>query len=179
MAMNLFKIANDIRFLSSGPRCGFGEIKIPQNEPGSSIMPGKVNPTQTEAVTMVASQIAGNDVTISFAASQGNFELNVFMPVIIYNFLQSVRLLGDCIKSFNEKCCIGIEADVEKMEENFEKSLMNVTFLTPYIGYEKAAELAKYAYENRLNIKEAILDKGIFTKDEIEDILKNNLIKEQ
>lgn len=179
MAMNLFKIANDIRFLSSGPRCGFGEIKIPQNEPGSSIMPGKVNPTQTEAVTMVVSQIAGNDVTISFAASQGNFELNVFMPVIIYNFLQSVRLLGDCIRSFNEKCCIGIEADVEKMEENFEKSLMNITFLTHYIGYEKAAELAKYAYENKLNIKEAVLDKGIFTKDEIEDILKNNLIKEQ
>lgn len=145
LAANLMKIANDIRWLASGPRCGLGEINIPANEPGSSIMPGKVNPTQAEAMTMVCAQVMGNDMTIGFAASQGNFQLNVFMPVIIYNFLKSVRLLSDTINSFNKNCASGIEPNVEKMNYNLYHSLMLVTALSPQIGYDNAAKVAKYA----------------------------------
>ena len=139
------KIANDVRWLASGPRCGLGEIHIPENEPGSSIMPGKVNPTQCEAVTMVAVQVMGNDVAVGLAASQGNFELNVFMPVCIYNFLQSARLLTDCIRSFNDHCAVGITANREKCRHNLHNSLMLVTALNPYIGYDNAAKTAKKA----------------------------------
>ncbi|MBQ6922680.1 MAG: class II fumarate hydratase, partial [Clostridia bacterium] len=147
LAANLMKIANDVRWLSSGPRCGLGEISIPENEPGSSIMPGKVNPTQCESLTMVAVQVMANDVAVSFGASQGNFELNVFMPVIIYNFLQSARLLADGIRSFNDNCAAGIKANEKKMRENLNNSLMLVTALNPYIGYDNAAKTAKLAYK--------------------------------
>ena len=146
LAADMMKMANDIRWLSSGPRCGLGEIFIPENEPGSSIMPGKVNPTQCESVTMVAVQIIANDTAVGMAASQGNFELNVFMPVCIYNFLQSVRLLTDSLNSFNDRCVSGIHANREKMDENLHRSLMLVTCLNPYIGYENAAKTAKKAY---------------------------------
>ncbi|HBC97472.1 MAG TPA: class II fumarate hydratase, partial [Clostridium sp.] len=142
LAADLMKIANDVRWYASGPRCGLGEITIPENEPGSSIMPGKVNPTQCEAVTMVACQVMANDTAISFGASQGNFQLNVFMPVCIYNFLQSVRLVSDAVVSFNNNCAVGIKANVDKMKENLDKSLMLVTGLNPYIGYDKSAEIA-------------------------------------
>ena len=155
LAADMMKIANDVRWLASGPRLGLGEIKIPENEPGSSIMPGKVNPTQCEAVTMVAVQVMGNDAAIGFAASQGNFELNVFMPVIIYNFIQSVRLLSEAIISFNNNCAVGIEADREKMRDNLYNSLMLVTALNPYIGYENAAKTAKKAYSENISLKEA------------------------
>lgn len=147
LAADMMKIANDVRWLSSGPRCGLGEIRIPENEPGSSIMPGKVNPTQCESVTMVAVQVMGNDATIGFAASQGNFELNVLMPVIIYNFLQSVTLLTDSLHSFRIHCVEGIQANREKMKENLNRSLMLVTAIAPYIGYENAAKTAKKAYK--------------------------------
>lgn len=145
LAADLMKIANDVRWLASGPRCGIGEIVIPENEPGSSIMPGKVNPTQSEALTMIAAQIMGNDATIGFAASQGNFELNVFKPVIIYNFLQSVQLLSDGMNSFHDKCAVGIEPNKETIQENLSNSLMLVTALNPHIGYENAAKIAKLA----------------------------------
>lgn len=141
LAADLMKIANDVRWLASGPRCGIGELIIPENEPGSSIMPGKVNPTQSEALTMIAAQIMGNDATIGFAASQGNFELNVFKPVIIYNFLQSVELLADGMNSFHDKCAVGIEPNLETIEKNLNNSLMLVTALNPHIGYENAAKL--------------------------------------
>ena len=141
LAGDLMKIANDVRWLASGPRCGLGEIRIPENEPGSSIMPGKVNPTQCEAVTMVAVQVMGNDACIGFAASQGNFELNVFMPVMIYNFLQSAKLLGDCMVSFDKNCLSGLKADRAKMKENLDRSLMTVTALSPHIGYDNAATM--------------------------------------
>ncbi|MBQ0097653.1 MAG: class II fumarate hydratase [Oscillospiraceae bacterium] len=170
LACNLMKIANDIRFLSSGPRCGIGEITIPENEPGSSIMPGKVNPTQCEAVTMVAVQVMANDTAISISASQGNFELNVFMPVCAYNFLQSVRLLTDVMTSFEKNCVRGIKPNEKKMKENLDKSLMLVTCLTPKIGYEKAAQIAKYAHENSLTLKEAVLKLEVMSKEEF-DIL--------
>ncbi|MCY7795269.1 class II fumarate hydratase, partial [Bacillus spizizenii] len=147
LAADLMKIANDVRWLASGPRCGIGEIAIPENEPGSSIMPGKVNPTQSEALTMIAAQIMGNDATIGFAASQGNFELNVFKPVIIYNFLQSVQLLSDGMNSFHDKCAVGIEPDKETIQENLSNSLMLVTALNPHIGYENAAKIAKLAHK--------------------------------
>jgi fumarate hydratase class II len=153
LAADLMKIANDVRWYSSGPRCGLGEISIPENEPGSSIMPGKVNPTQCEALTMVVCQVIGNDTAISIGASQGNFQLNVFLPMTIYNFLQSVRLISDSINSFNDNCVFGIKANKEKMKENLEKSLMLVTGLNPYIGYEKSANIAKiesYTYINHL-----------------------------
>lgn len=156
LAANLLKIANDIRFLASGPRCGLGEINIPENEPGSSIMPGKVNPTQCEAVTMVACQVMANDVAVGFAASQGNFELNVYMPVCIYNFLQSVRLLGDSIRSFNTHCASGITVNKDKMDYYLHHSLMLVTALSPRIGYDNAAKAAKYAFENNLSLREAV-----------------------
>ena len=171
LAANLMKIANDVRWLASGPRCGLGEITIPANEPGSSIMPGKVNPTQCEAVTMVAVQVMGNDAAIGFAASQGNFELNVFMPVIAYNFLQSVRLLADAMASFNDRCLSGLTANRERMAELLEKSLMLVTCLTPHIGYEKAAECAKAAHKEGITLREAVLRTGLLTEADYERIV--------
>lgn len=166
LASDLIKIANDIRWLSSGPRCGIGELKIPANEPGSSIMPGKVNPTQSEALIMVCVQVMGNDTAIAIAASQGNFELNVFKPLIIYNFLQSINLLSDAINSFNDKCIKGLEANKEVIQKHLENSLMLVTSLTPYIGYEKAATIAKYAYENNITLKEAALKLELLSEDD-------------
>ena len=159
-------IANDVRWLSSGPRCGIGEIRIPENEPGSSIMPGKVNPTQCEAVTMVAVQVMGNDAAIGFAASQGNFELNVFMPVIAYNFLQSVRLLSDAMLSFEKNCLRGLEADRGRMRENLDRSLMLVTCLTPVTGYESAAQAAKKAHREGTTLREAVLALGLMSGEE-------------
>lgn len=160
LAADLMKIANDVRWLSSGPRSGIGELSIPANEPGSSIMPGKVNPTQSEALTMIASQIFGNDATIGFAASQGNFELNVFKPVIIYNFIQSVTLLADGMTSFNKNCMVGLEANVKMIQEHVQNSLMLVTALNPHIGYEKAAEIAKLAFNEGTTLREAALKTG-------------------
>lgn len=171
LACDLMKIANDVRWLASGPRCGIGEITIPANEPGSSIMPGKVNPTQSEAMTMVASQVMGNDATIGFAASQGNFELNVFKPVIAYNFLQSARLLADAIVSFNDRCAAGIEPDREKIESYLKDSLMLVTALNPHIGYEKAAEIAKLAHKERLTLREAAVKTGILSGEEFDRLV--------
>ena len=172
LAANLWKIANDIRWLASGPRCGLGEISIPENEPGSSIMPGKVNPTQCESLTMVAVQVMANDTAVGLAASQGNFELNVFMPVLIYNFLQSVRLLSDAIKSFNENCVSGIKVNEEKMKENLERSLMLVTALNPYIGYENAAKVAKKAYAENITLREACLELGFLTAEKFDEVFK-------
>ena len=172
LACDLLKIANDIRWLASGPRCGLGEITIPENEPGSSIMPGKVNPTQCEALSMVAVQVMGNDTTISVAASQGNFELNVYMPVIIYNYLQSVNLLGDAINSFNDKCCVGIEANVAKMQENLYNSLMLVTALNPYIGYDNAAKTAKLAFREGISLKEACIKLSLLSAEDFDRIVK-------
>lgn len=168
LAANCMKIANDIRWLASGPRCGLQEIFIPENEPGSSIMPGKVNPTQCEAMTMVCVQVMGNDATIGFAASQGNFELNVFMPVIIYNFLQSVRLLSDALKSFRIHCVEGIRPNEEKMNAYLHNSLMLVTALNPYIGYEKAAKTAKKAYKEGISLKEACVSLGYLSEKEFD-----------
>ena len=164
------KIANDVRWLSSGPRCGLGEIFIPENEPGSSIMPGKVNPTQCESLTMVAVQVMANDAAVGFASSQGNFELNVFMPVIIYNFLQSVRLLADGIKSFNKNCASGIKANKQKMNYNLYNSLMLVTALNPYIGYENAAKTAKKAHKENISLKEACVSLGFLTEEEFDKV---------
>ncbi|MBQ8320762.1 MAG: class II fumarate hydratase [Clostridia bacterium] len=170
LAADLMKIANDVRWLASGPRLGLGEITIPENEPGSSIMPGKVNPTQCEAVTMVAAQVMGNDVTIGIAASQGNFELNVYMPVLIYNFLQSCRLLSDAMRSFRINCVRGIKANREKMKSNLERSLMLVTAISPHIGYENAARVAKLAHEESLTLKEATLKLGYLTEDKFDEL---------
>ena len=166
----MMKIANDVRWLASGPRCGLGEIRIPENEPGSSIMPGKVNPTQCEQATMVAVQVMGNDAAIGFAASQGNFELNVFMPVIAYNFLQSVRLLSESIASFNIHCAVGIEADAGKMHHNLHNSLMLVTALNPYIGYENAAKTVKLAHKEDISLKEACVKLGFLTGDRFDEV---------
>ncbi|MED0985477.1 class II fumarate hydratase [Bacillus paramycoides] len=171
LAADLMKIANDVRWLASGPRSGLGEITIPVNEPGSSIMPGKVNPTQSEALTMVVAQVMGNDATIGFAASQGNFELNVFKPVIAYNFLQSAHLLADAIVSFNDKCAVGIEADEEVINENVNRSLMLVTALNPHIGYENAAKIAKHAHKDGLTLKEAALQSGLLTEEQFDEIV--------
>ena len=170
MAANLMKIANDIRWLASGPRCGLGEIFIPENEPGSSIMPGKVNPTQCEAVTMVAVQVMANDVAVGLAASQGNFELNVFMPVCAYNFLQSARILSDAIISFNNNCAVGIKANREKMSANLHNSLMLVTALNPYIGYDNAAKTAKKAFKDNISLKEACVELGYLTAEEFDKV---------
>ena len=170
MAANLMKIANDIRWLASGPRCGLGEIFIPENEPGSSIMPGKVNPTQCEAVTMVAVQVMANDVAVGLAASQGNFELNVFMPVCAYNFLQSARILSDAIISFNNNCAVGIKANREKMSANLHNSLMLVTALNPYIGYDNAAKTAKKAFKDNISLKEACVELGFLTAEEFDKV---------
>ena len=170
LAADLMKIANDIRWLASGPRLGLGEITIPENEPGSSIMPGKVNPTQCEAVTMVAVQVMGNDTAVGIAASQGNFQLNVFMPVLIYNFLQSARLLADAMVSFHDHCVIGIRPNREKMRENLRNSLMLVTALNPYIGYENAAKTAKKAYAENISLKEACIALGFLTPEEFDRV---------
>ena len=170
LAANLMKIANDVRWLASGPRDGLGEIRIPENEPGSSIMPGKVNPTQCEALTMVAVQVMGNDVAVGMAASQGNFQLNVFMPVLIYNFLQSVRLLADSIASFNDHCASGIVADREKMRDNLYSSLMLVTALNPYIGYDNAARTAKLAFKEGVSLREACVRLGYLTPERFDEV---------
>lgn len=168
LAANLMKIANDVRWLAGGPRCGLGEIKIPENEPGSSIMPGKVNPTQCESMTMVCVQVMGNDATIGFAASQGNFELNVFMPVIIYNFMQTVHLLADGIRSFRIHCVDGIKANEDRMNEYLHHSLMLVTALNPYIGYENAAKCAKKAFKENTSLKEACVALGLLSEAEFD-----------
>ena len=175
-ACDMMKIANDIRWLASGPRDGLGEISIPENEPGSSIMPGKVNPTQCEAVTMVAVQVMGNDVAVSMAASQGNFELNVFMPVAAYNFLQSARLLAEAIVSFNDNCAVGITANKEKMYHNLHNSLMLVTALNPYIGYENAAKTAKKAYKDNISLKEACVALGFLTAERFDEVFHPELM---
>ena len=172
LAANLMKIANDVRWLASGPRDGLGEIFIPENEPGSSIMPGKVNPTQCESMTMVAVQVMANDVAVGFGASQGNFELNVFMPVIAYNFLQSARLLADGITSFEKNCVTGIKANEEKMAHNLHNSLMLVTALNPYIGYENAAKTAKKAYKENISLKEACVGLGFLTAEKFDEVFK-------
>ena len=170
LACDMMKIANDVRWLASGPRDGLGEIFIPENEPGSSIMPGKVNPTQCEAVTMVAVQVMGNDVAVGMAASQGNFELNVFMPVCAYNFLQSARLLAEAIRSFNKNCAVGIKANKEKMHHNLHNSLMLVTALNPYIGYENAAKTAKKAFKDNISLKEACVELGFLTPEKFDEV---------
>ena len=169
LAADLMKIANDIRWLASGPRCGLGEITIPENEPGSSIMPGKVNPTQCEAVTMVAVQVMANDIAVAMSASQGNFELNVFMPVCIYNYLKSVRLLADAMDSFNKNCVSGIKANRDKMKENLNNSLMLVTALTPYIGYENAAKTVHKAHGEGLSLREACVALGYLTEEQFDE----------
>ena len=172
LACNLMKIANDVRWLASGPRTGLGEIFIPANEPGSSIMPGKVNPTQCEAVTMVSVQVQANNVAISFAASQGNFELNVFMPVIIYDFLQSSRLLSDALVSFCDRCVKGIKPNRERMAKNLSESLMSVTALNPYIGYENAAKVAKKAYNEGITLRDACLELGFLTAEKFDEVFR-------
>ncbi|MEH7333643.1 class II fumarate hydratase [Neobacillus drentensis] len=172
LAADLMKIANDIRWLASGPRSGIGEISIPANEPGSSIMPGKVNPTQSEALTMIVCQVFGNDTSISMAASQGNFELNVFKPVIIYNLIQSIRLLTDGIRSFNENCAYGIEANEQVIKEHVARSLMLVTALNPHIGYEKAAEIAKLAFKENSTLKEAAIKTGYVSEEQFDQWIK-------
>lgn len=170
LAADLMKIANDVRWLASGPRCGLGEITIPENEPGSSIMPGKVNPTQCESLTMVAVQVIANDTAVGMAASQGNFELNVFMPVIAYNFLQSVRLLADGIVSFNDNCAVGIQAKRDKMSHNLHNSLMLVTALNPYIGYDNAAKTAKKAFKENISLKESCVALGFLTEEKFDEV---------
>lgn len=170
LAADMMKIANDVRWLASGPRDGLGEIFIPENEPGSSIMPGKVNPTQCEQVTMVAVQVMGNDVAVGMAASQGNFELNVFMPVCAYNFLQSARLLAESIMAFNNNCAVGIKANKEKMHHNLHNSLMLVTALNPYIGYENAAKTAKKAFKDNISLKEACVELGFLTAEKFDEV---------
>ncbi len=172
LACNLMKIANDVRWLASGPRDGLGEIHIPENEPGSSIMPGKVNPTQCESMTMVAVQVVGNDVAVGFGASQGNFELNVFMPVIIYNFMQSARILADGMVSFNDKCLTGLTANRDKMKHNLHNSLMLATALNPYIGYENAAKTVKKAFKENISLKEACVDLGFLTSEKFDEVFR-------
>ena len=172
LAADLMKIANDIRYLASGPRCGLGEIRIPENEPGSSIMPGKVNPTQCEALTMCAAEVMGHDVTIGVAASQGAFQLNVYMPVIAYDYLQSVRLISDAVRSFTAHCLSGLTADKGKMKQNLDKTLMLVTALSPKIGYDRAAEIAKAAHKNGTTLREETLRLGYLTAEEFDAIVK-------
>lgn len=172
LAADLMKIANDVRWLASGPRCGIGELIIPENEPGSSIMPGKVNPTQSEAMTMVACQVMGNDAVIGFAASQGNFELNVFKPVILHNFLQSVRLLADAMRSFNEHCAVGIQPNERVIRRNLEQSLMLVTALNPHIGYENAAKIAKLAHKEGVSLKEAAVATGLLSSEQFDQFVR-------
>jgi len=172
LGASLMKIANDIRWLASGPRAGLGELMLPENEPGSSIMPGKVNPTQSEAMTMVAVQVFGNDAAIGFAGSQGNFQLNVFKPVMIYNFLHSVRLLADACRSFREHCVEGMQLDFQRIDENVKNSLMLVTALSPKIGYDKAAQIAHKAHHERLSLREAALNLGFLTEEEFDELVR-------
>jgi fumarate hydratase, class II len=171
IASSLLKIANDIRWLSSGPRCGIGEINLPANEPGSSIMPGKVNPTQCEALTMVCAQVMGNDVTVTIAGASGNLELNVFKPVMIFNVLQSIRLLSDCVDSFTERCVSGITANIGKIKEHLENSLMLITALSPHIGYDKAAEVVKLAFRENMSLKQATVELGYLQPDEFDRVV--------
>jgi fumarate hydratase class II len=172
LAASLMKIANDVRWLASGPRCGLGEIVLPENEPGSSIMPGKVNPTQSEALTMVAVQVFGNDLATSFGGSQGNFELNVFKPVMIHNFLHSVRLLHDATRSFVEFCISGIELNREQIDDHLRDSLMLVTALNPHIGYDKAAQVAKNAHKKKTSLRESAIELGFLTGEEFDKLVK-------
>ena len=172
LAASLMKIANDIRWLASGPRCGLGELTLPENEPGSSIMPGKVNPTQCEAITMVSVQVMANDVAIGLAGSQGNFELNVFKPVIIYNFLHSVRLLADSCRSFTEHCAVGIEVNEERLAHYVKDSLMLVTALSPVVGYDKAAKIAHTAHADHSNLRDAAIKLGFLSADEFDNHMK-------
>ena len=172
LAASFMKFANDIRWMASGPRAGFGELNIPENEPGSSIMPGKVNPTQSEAMTMVATQVFGNDAAINIAGASGNFELNVFKPVLIFNFLQSVRLLSDTARMFNEHCAVGIEPNNAKIDYFLKNSLMLVTALNPHIGYDNAAKIAKHAHHNNLTLKEAAVELGILTAEQVDEYIK-------
>jgi len=177
LAADMMKIANDVRWLASGPRCGIGELEIPANEPGSSIMPGKVNPTQAEAVTMVTCQVFGNDVAISMGASQGNFELNVYKPVIALNYLQSCRLLADSIVSFNDHCAVGLEPVADKIDFYLHNSLMLVTALNPHIGYDNAAKIAKTAHANNSTLKETAIDLGLLTAEEFDKyVIPENMI---
>jgi fumarate hydratase class II len=169
LAGALFKIANDVRLLSSGPRCGIGEIKIPENEPGSSIMPGKVNPTQSEAMTMACAQVYGNDMAVAFSASQGHFQLNVFNPVMIHNILQSIQILSDAMICFNDHCAVGIEPNLERIQKHLNESLMLVTALNPYIGYDKAAQIAKKAYKEGITLKEAGIQLGYLTAEQFDE----------
>lgn len=172
LAVALMKIANDVRWLSSGPRSGIGEIRIPENEPGSSIMPGKVNPTQCEAMTMVCTQVMGNDATIGIAGSQGNFELNVYKPVMAYNLLQSIRLLGDASESFNEHCAVGIEPNLETIDDKLRRSLMLVTALNPLVGYDNAAKIAKHAYKKNTTLREAAIELGLLTGEQFDEAVQ-------
>ena len=172
LAVALMKIANDVRWLSSGPRSGIGEIRIPENEPGSSIMPGKVNPTQCEAMTMVCTQVMGNDATIGIAGSQGNFELNVYKPVMAYNLLQSIRLLGDASQSFNDNCAVGIEPNLETIDDKLRRSLMLVTALNPLVGYDNAARIAKHAYKSNTTLREAAIDLGLLTGKQFDEAVQ-------
>jgi len=172
LAASLMKIANDIRWLGSGPRCGIGEISLPENEPGSSIMPGKVNPTQSEALTMVCTQVFGNDVTINFAGASGNFELNVFMPVIAFNVLQSIKLLADACESFTENCVVGISANKSNIKKHLENSLMLVTSLNPVIGYDNAAKVAKKAHKENKTLKEAAMELGLLTAEKFDEVVR-------
>lgn len=172
LAVSLYKIAQDVRLLASGPRSGIGEIHIPENEPGSSIMPGKVNPTQNEAMTMVCAQVLGNDTTISFAGTQGNYELNVFKPVMAYNFLQSAQLIADACISFNDHCAVGIEPNHERIKELVDKSLMLVTALNTHIGYENAAKIAKTAHKNGTTLKEEAINLGLVTAEQFDEWVK-------
>jgi len=172
LGASLLKISNDIRWLGSGPRCGIGEISLPENEPGSSIMPGKVNPTQSEAMTMVCAQVFGNDVTINVAGSSGNFELNVFMPVIAFNILQSIKLLADSCESFSEHCVEGITANENNIKKHLENSLMLVTSLNPVIGYDNAAKVAKKAHKENKTLKEAVLELGLLTAEKFDEVVR-------
>jgi fumarate hydratase class II len=172
LAVALMKIANDVRWLSSGPRSGIGEIRIPENEPGSSIMPGKVNPTQCEAMTMVCTQVMGNDATIGIAGSQGNFELNVYKPVMAYNLLQSIRLLGDSCQSFNDNCAVGIEPNLDTIDDKLRRSLMLVTALNPIIGYDNAAKVAKHAYKSNTTLREAVIELGLLTGEQFDEAVQ-------
>ncbi|HOY14308.1 MAG TPA: lyase family protein, partial [Saprospiraceae bacterium] len=172
VAVSLMKIGNDVRMLASGPRCGIGEITIPENEPGSSIMPGKVNPTQSEALTMAMAQVMGNDVAINIGGMTGQFQLNVFKPVIIYNFLISARLIGEACVSFNEHCAVGIEANLPRIKQNLDNSLMLVTALNTKIGYDKAAEIAKKAHKEHKTLKQAALDLAYLTSEEFDEWVK-------
>ncbi|NWG27098.1 MAG: class II fumarate hydratase, partial [Ignavibacteriaceae bacterium] len=172
LAASLMKIANDIRFLGSGPRCGLGELHLPENEPGSSIMPGKVNPTQSEAMTMVCAQVFGNDVAVNVGGATGHFELNVFKPVIIFNVLNSIRLISDACESFTDNCVVGIEANVGNIKKHLENSLMLVTALNPHIGYDNAAKVAKKAHAENKTLKEAVVELGLLTPEKFDEVVR-------